>query len=180
MLEINSSFVSGFPIPRLLSRVRFNGKNFFLIPCALGLSKNKLIQFFVTTDCGCSSLYYPKYLEIERIIEVPIFSLSDFFELFPFDSHPVIDYIKIDAQGADLDIVKSAGHYLTERVIYVTLEPENYHYENMVNSLQDIDNYMKSIGFIQFVSSDVSDPTYVNSRFLEYLKENKVTIYQQA
>ena len=73
------------------------GEKFFLIPCALGLSHNATVRFFVTKDdCGCSSIYLPKNITINHIIDVPIFSLSDFFDIFPFDSHPVIDYIKIE------------------------------------------------------------------------------------
>lgn len=160
---------------------RFIGKNFFLIPCALGLSENNTIQFFVTAnDCGCSSIYPPKLLPVERIIKVPIFSLAAFFDLFPFDSHPVIDYIKIDAQGADLDIVKSAGHYLVERVIYITIEADGHFYQHAVDSPQDIDNYMKSIGFIKHVSSNTVDPTYFNPRFADYIKNNRVQIYQKG
>ena len=160
---------------------RFIGTNFFLIPCALGLSNDTMIKFFVTSkDCGCSSIYQPKDFEIERIINVPIFSLSSFFDLFPFDSHPIIDYIKIDAQGADLDIVKSAGHYLEERVIYITIEAENSQYENTVNSSQDIDNYMRSIGFIRHITSYTSDPTYFNPRFSDYIRTHNVQIYQKG
>ena len=158
---------------------KYIGKNFFLIPCALGLSNNQTIKFYVTeNDCGCSSLYLPKYFPIKGVIDVPIYSLSDFFDLFPFDTHPVIDYIKIDAQGADLDIAKSAGHYLAERVIYITLEPENAQYENTINSRQDIDNYMHSIGFISFDSTYVDDPTYFNPRYSDYVRNNEVKIYQ--
>ena len=159
---------------------KFIGDNFFLIPCALGLSTNNIINFIVTRDCGCSSLYTPKHFDIERIIDVSIFSLADFFDLFPFDTHPVIDYIKIDAQGADLDIVKSGGHYISERVIFITLEAENSHYENTVNSALDIDNYMKSIGFIAYQSRQTDDPTYFNPRYSDYIKKNNVTIYQKG
>jgi len=160
---------------------KFIGKSFFLMPCALGLSNNTMIKFFITAnDPGCSSLYFPKEFPIERIIEVPIFSLSAFFDLFPFDSHPVIDYIKIDAQGADLDIVKSAGHYLAERVIYITIEAENNLYEHTVNSSKDIDTYMKNIGFIQYNSSYTSDPTYFNPRYSDYVKNHDIKIYQQG
>jgi FkbM family methyltransferase len=157
------------------------GKNFFLIPCALGLSSTTMIKFFVTAnDCGCSSIYFPRDFPIERIIEVPIFSLSAFFDLFPFDSHPVIDYIKIDTQGSDLDIAKSAGHYLAERVIYITLEAENGQYEGTVNSQNDIDVYMRSIGFIPHRSPYTSDPTYFNSRYSDYVKHHNVQIYQKG
>ena len=102
-----------------------------MIPCALGLSSNTDGKIFYNQrDCGCSSLYIPKYFDIDQIIEVPIFPLSDFFNIFPFDTHPVIDYIKIDAQGSDLNIVKSAGNYLKEHVVYITLEAENAQYAN--------------------------------------------------
>ena len=158
---------------------KYIGKSFFLIPCALGLSNNKTVKFFVTDNCGCSSVYVPKTFSIECVIEVSIFSLSDFFDLFPFDSHPVIDYIKIDAQGSDLDIVKSAGHYLAERVIYITLEPENTEYEGTVNSHHDIDCYMQSIGFIPHRSPNTDDPTYFNPRYTEYVKSHDIKIYQK-
>ena len=122
----------------------------------------------------------PKDFPIERIIEIPIFSLSDFFDLLPFDSHPVIDYIKIDAQGSDLNIVKSAGDHLKERVIYVTLEAENTQYENTVSSYQDIDNYMHNIGFVRYTSPNTSDPTYFNLRYSDYVKNHEIQIYQKG
>lgn len=160
---------------------RFIGKNFFLIPCALGLSNNTSIKFFVTgNDHGCSSIYFPKSFPIECIIEVPIFSLASFFDLLPFDTHPVIDYIKIDAQGSDLNIVKSAGGYLKERVIYVTLEAENTSYENTTNSHWDIYTYMLSIGFVRHACPNTSDPTYFNPRFSDYIKNHHVQIYQKG
>lgn len=139
------------------------------------------IKFFVTKDdCGCSSIYLPKEFEVECVIEVPIFSLADFFELFPFDTHPVIEYIKIDAQGSDLDIAKSAGGYLAERVVYITLEAENAQYENTANSFADINNYMQSIGFVRYSSPQTSDPTYFNPRFSDYVKNHEISIYQRG
>ncbi len=160
--------------------VRFIGTQFFLIPCALGLSEKSSLPFYVTAgDCGCSSLFKPKTIAVERVIEVPIFPLADFFALFPFDTHPIIDYIKIDAQGADLDIVKSAGHYLAEHVIFITIEAEDNQYEGTVNNGDAIDAYMRSIGFIPYKSPYTMDPTYLNSRFVEYIKQHEVTIFQQ-
>ena len=159
---------------------KFIGTSFFIIPCALGRANSNIIKFYVTNDCGCSSIYQPKDFSVERIIEVPIFSLHDFFDIFPFDTHPVIDYIKIDAQGSDLDIAKSAGHYLQERVIYITLEAENSQYAHTTNSLEDIDSYMRSIGFIQHISPNTQDPTYFNTRFSDYVKNHPVQIYQKG
>lgn len=174
-------------VRRVLSGKEFNkdfiGKSFFLIPCALGLSKDIMIKFFVTSgDEGCSSIYTPKHSihHVAKIIDVPIFSLAKFFDLFPFDSHPVIDYIKIDAQGADLDIAKSAGNYLKEKVIYITLEAENAQYANTENSEQEIERYMQSIGFIRQESVNTSDPTYFNTRYSSYIKTHTIKIYQKG
>lgn len=159
---------------------KFVGKNFFLIPCALGVSESTTIKFNVTKDCGCSSIYMPKFFEMEKVIEVPIFSLEKFFEIFPLDTHPVIDYIKIDTQGSDLDIVKSGGKYIADHVIYITIEAENSQYEGTTNSEQEIDKYMNSIGFKRYKSSYTSDPTYFNLKFSEYIKNNNIQIYQKG
>ncbi len=173
---------------------KFIGKNFFLIPCALGLTGNCMAKFYVTSDdCGCSSLYEPKGFGIERVIDVPVFTLADFFAIFPFNTHPVIDYIKVDAQGSDLDIIKSAKHYLKEHVIYITIEAENELYAQTNNSVSAINKYMREIGFvpIQEISqymdgfeplktSSTCDPTYFNPKFSAYIKDHPVQIYQRG
>lgn len=156
------------------------GSQFFVIPCALGIEHNQSAKFYVTQDCGCSSLYAPKIITLEKTITVPIFTLANFFDLFPFDTHPIIDYIKIDAQGADLDIVKGAAHYLSERVVYVTLEAEDFHYDNTTNSVSAIEEFMIQNGFIRYNSSNTEDPTYFNPRFLDYTKETQIQIYQKG
>jgi len=161
--------------------LKYVGKGFHLIPCALGLSKEPWIKFYITSiSCGCCSIFEPSILEVADIIEVPIFSLSDFFDLFPFETHPIIEYIKVDAQGADLDIIKSAGSYLSRSVLFVTLEAENTHYKNTINSGIEIESYMSSIGFSRFQSQDTQDPTYVNERFIDYIQSHNVKIYQQG
>jgi len=159
---------------------KFIGTQFFLIPCALGEHRCDSVDFYVTAnDCGCSSLYKPVYLPIQKIITVPVFPLTDFFELFPFDTHPIIEYIKIDAQGSDLDIIKSGGKYIQQHVVYVTLEPENVQYEGTTNAHADIEQYMCSIGFMPYQSPHTTDPTYLNNRYSAYAHEHNIKIFQQ-
>ena len=156
------------------------GTRFFLIPCALGNSDQKTIPFYVTAgDCGCSSMYKPTTIAVQKIIEVPIFPLRDFFEKFPFDTHPIIEYIKIDAQGADLDIVKSGDEYIAQHVIFITLEAEDSAYIGTHNGLGAIDEYMQSIGFIRYYGGTTEDPTYLNTRYQSHIAQNPVHIYQQ-
>jgi Methyltransferase FkbM domain len=161
--------------------VKYLNRSFFVVPCALGLSEQNTARFYITReDCGCSSLYEPVFFDVADVIAVPLFSLSDFFDLFPFDKHPLIEYIKIDAQGSDLNIVKSAGHYLSDRVIYITIEAENWRYRNTTNSEADIDMYMESVGFVRYHSGNVEDPTYLNVRYIDYAQENEIKIFQNG
>jgi len=157
------------------------GKRFFVLPCALGCLDAQSINFFITeNDCGCSSMYVPKFFPIEKQITVPCFRLSDFFDLFPFDTHPLIDYIKVDAQGADLDIAKGGGAYLTEHVVCITLEAEQNQYADTHNSETEMDAYMKSINFIRHRTHRATDPTYVNSRFKDFFIQNhELGIFQR-
>ena len=187
--EPNPASVSSFLSGRAIAhpghgkplQAKFIGSHFALFPCALGIHDESTIQFYVTkADCGCSSLYAPYTFEVEQVINVPIFPLTSFFSLFPFDRFPVIEYIKIDAQGSDLDIVKSAETYLSEHVLFITLEPENDYYLGTSNSAYEIDQYMSSIGFKRFFSPQTSDPTYLNLRLMDYLDTHQVQIYQKG
>ena len=73
--------------------------------------------------------------------------------------------IKIDVQGADLDVVKSGGEIMKERVVYITLEPEVVYSSGQNNSISSIINYMNSIGFSKVRVGNVKDPTFLNDKF---------------
>jgi FkbM family methyltransferase len=144
---------------------KYINNGFYLIPCALGLENKTVTLYSASDDIGCSSIYEPVNIVIDNILTVPCFTLKSFFDLFPFDEHPLIDYIKIDAQGADLDIIKSAEDYISNHIIVITIEAENEQYKNTNNSLDVIYNYMLNIGF-EFISSKMTvDPTFINKKF---------------
>jgi FkbM family methyltransferase len=163
---------------------RYINTNFFLIPVALGDSTDTKLPFYVTGgDMGCSSLLkpnlnnLPSHITLENVIDVPVFKLSDFFDMFPFDKFPLIEYIKIDAQGNDLSIIKSGGEYIKKHVVYVTLEAESNQYENSTdNNTNNIINYMETIGFLQINHTNTNDPTFVNKKFIN--EANSIYINQ--
>jgi hypothetical protein len=97
--------------------------------------------------------------------------------LIPWEKFEYIEYIKIDAQGADLDIIKSAGEYLRDRVVYITAEPESSDYENCShNTSENMEEYLLTQNFIKINHSNTKDPTFINRKFIE-LKDN-IYIYQ--
>jgi len=151
-------------------------KHMYIIPIALG-NIESTVPFYITDgDVGCSSLFKPtdtfqQLRPIKSIVNVPVFKLSQFMELLPWNQVPFVDYIKIDAQGADLDIVKGGEHWISEKVVYITLEAESNVYSGCEgNTLSNINTYMNSIGFIFIHHPNTSDPTFVNSKYLEESK----------
>ncbi len=148
-----------------------------IIPVALSnVETEKKMDFYVNSkDCGTSSLYKhnEKYLgPIKNVVKVPVISLKMFFDIFPWDRFEYIDYIKIDAQGSDLNILKGAGDYLKEKVVYVTAEPDGNQYFgahdcNKIN----ITNYMINQKFKPVNHPNTIDPTFLNKKFKRLKKK---------
>jgi len=140
----------------------------------IALSNVEMIEymdFYVNSkDCGTSSLYShdQQYLgPIEKVIKVPVYSLKMFFDNFPWDRFSYIDYIKIDAQGSDLNILKGAENYLTNHVVYITAEPDGNQYIGANNcNTENITEYMHSINFTRVRHQNTVDPTFINNNFL--------------
>lgn len=155
-----------------LDKKYIDENRFILIPVALSNVKNEeKMDFYVNEkDCGTSSLYKPKdptLGPLKEIIKVPVFSLKHFFDEFAWDRFPYIDYIKIDAQGSDINILKGAGHYLSERVVYITAESECKQYKKTKhNNTNAIIKFMTHQGFIKVSHKNTTDPTFLNEKFV--------------
>ena len=150
-----------------------NERRIHLIPVALSnVEKKEEMSFYINSnDCGTSSLFKhdENYLgPIKETINVPVINLKMFFDEFPWDRFEYIDYIKIDAQGSDFNILKGAGDYLREKVVFVTAEPDGNQYigANECNAT-NITNYMTSQNFIRINHPKTFDPTFINKKFLD-------------
>lgn len=125
--------------------------------------KNK---FFIYNEAGCNSLNemllenkFQRPSEIKKTdeIEVECVTLESILNEENFD---IIHYLKIDAQGHDLDVVMSAGE-LIKKCIFVQIEScnakeeDHLMYVNQNTREKDIE-YMKSKGFKLFLEYDYS------------------------
>ena len=144
---------------------------FRLIPFALANVTQPITTNFyaMTNDIGTSSLYKPvdsRLGQVKSVIKVPVYSLKHFFDLFPWDRFEYIDYIKIDAQGADLDIIKGAGDYLKDRVVFITAEAETKSYFGCShNTTENMIQYLKEQGFEKINHPNTCDPTFLNNKY---------------
>lgn len=154
-----------------LQQKYINEQRFKLLPFALSnVEKQEEMNFYVNSnDCGTSSLFDhdQKYLgKIEKVVKVPVISLKMFFDEFPWDRFQYIDYIKIDAQGSDLNILKGAGDYLKERVVFVTAEPDGHcYYGSSECNTDNITKYMLSENFIKINHPNTTDLTFLNTKY---------------
>ena len=111
-----------------LNTLSKNGVQFF--PYALGY-KEEIRKFYETNHPMCSSLYEPNIellklyhnLEVaylKNILEIKTMSIDKFMEIEKIKS---VDFIKIDIQGAELDVFKGANKCL-ENILLIVSEVE--------------------------------------------------------
>ena len=147
-------------------------KNSIAIPCAISSSEG-LAEFYHYEGPGCSSILPPnpiassdkipdlckKVKSIERICSISLETVINFIP-----DHIPIELLKVDAQGIDLSIVKSAKSNLhkLQTVVIETQEPN----ENKSNLLSK-DTELKSDAIEFFLHHD-----FIYDEILSY-EENK-------
>jgi len=151
--------------------IKQNNNFIIILPYALSnvkeLSKQKFYSMLF--DGGTSSLYKPidpilGPVKYETIVDT--YSLKHFFDLFPWNRFEYIEYIKIDAQGADFDIIQSAGNYLKDNVVFITAEPESNQYSGCDhNTTENMNEYLKTYDFELIDHPNTHDPTFLNKKF---------------
>lgn len=117
------------------------------------------VDFHRTKNLNCSSLYAPNQEFLDRFMEV-----GDFFritetillkvvaldEYLPQHGINDIDFIELDTQGSELDILQGAKGFLSSSVLGVRVEVEfspMYHNQPL---FADVDLFLRQFGFMLF------------------------------
>lgn len=156
--------------------VPFHNPNFYLIETAIDdVDTIQTKPFHHTTEIGCSSLFKPvegfEY-KVNDMSEVSVMSLSKVFEQIDWDRFQYVDMLKIDAQGKDLDILKSAGKWLN-KCVYIHCETNCSKYYEGAPLAEEYDLYLESAGFRWVMNGSVIDGEAVDKLWV-----NKNRIYQ--
>lgn len=124
------------------------------IPLALGEKPGKR-NLFITKEPACSSLHPPiKYLsetypalkctEIDKVVSIDVVNFHDWASINELKS---LDYVKIDTQGSELEILRGAEGYLqTIRCLDIEVE-FNPIYEGQ-SLFWETDSFLRSKGFV--------------------------------
>jgi FkbM family methyltransferase len=146
---------------------KFKYKNVVIIPFAVDL-ENTIKKFNIagSSNWGCSSLNNfnknihsewknrPDFIFTDAYNVVTI-RLDDFIKKYEIKE---IEYLHIDAQGSDFNVIKSLGEYIN---IVKSGKCEASHsvnlYENVDNYYKNIVNYLEFYGFKTEIEMDKSD-----------------------
>lgn len=132
-------------------------ENHTFFPYAL-FNKDEEIDFNMTKKPDCSSIYKPnrKFLErfpnshlfdVEKIIKVKCATLDNVLKDNRIHD---IDFIKVDTQGSELQVLEGAKETLQESVLGVEVEIEfSPQYENQP-FFSEVDQYLRKLGFSLF------------------------------
>lgn len=166
----------------------------FNYKCAI-YDKEGIFPFYICHKGECSSLFKPdlkkyiyrsgkkstneernKRMVVNSIIKVRCRRLDSIINELNID----FDFIKIDTQGADLNVIKSLGKYLDDIIgIHTELNFKEF-YKNIF-LFKDADKYLKNNGFYLYKVLDRSNKYWNNFLYLRKntTKKNKIKLIKK-
>jgi FkbM family methyltransferase len=123
-----------------------------VVPVACG-SADGVTKFNVTSEAWCSSVlppselgkrYYPTWLDVQRVVEVPIRTLDSWARENTISR---VDVMKVDAQGYDLEVLRGARDLLTSGVRAVNCEFQFVAEYESCSTFSQIDRFLSDCGF---------------------------------
>jgi FkbM family methyltransferase len=127
-------------------------------PQAIG-RKIETRTLYVTRNPACSSLYEPNSQEMRRFMEcgpyfdvlekktVKTVSLDDWHR---DNDLPGVEFLELDTQGSELDILQGSKHLLTSSVLGLQVEVELFPMYKDQPLFSDVDSYLQRRGFWLF------------------------------
>ena len=182
--------VSGKPPPMKLPAIRLNKnaviyKNkkvcnienrFFDIKCAIdNIEDIRMSNFYRLINSGASSLLEPNISslaadnpqrKVEEIEKIKCLSLEKILDYVDWRKFEVIEHLKVDCEGKDLEVIKSIGHYM-DKVVFLTHEasPHSDGFWHNENTIEQLIEHMKNLGFLP-VGDTGGDLIWVNQKYM--------------
>jgi FkbM family methyltransferase len=123
----------------------------FVFPYAL-YKEEKQINLNLTKSRGCSSIYEPKQsflgnfpdvkrFNVEKIVEVKASTLDNLYMKKELQN---LDFIKLDTQGAELDILSGGVGVINENILGLQVEVEFKEMYNKQPLFSEVDLYIRN------------------------------------
>ena len=147
--------------------------SYALLKCAVDDVEGTKEKIFYHTDeinIGCSSLLEPTD-KIEASIKgtsmVTVASLQTILQTYGLPAGTIIALLKVDAQGKDLQIVKSLGKYLNDVMCIACEWPRPDQYNECHDTQLDTIEYMWNNEFVCITGENGNDGYFFNTRFMK-------------
>jgi FkbM family methyltransferase len=127
-------------------------------PQAIGC-RRETRTLYITRNPACSSLYEPNVQEMHRFMHCgPFFDVVEKKSIETISlvdwcrnaGIPGADFLELDTQGAELDILKGSEHLLATSILGLQVEVEFFPLYKNQPLFSDIDNYLQPLGFLLF------------------------------
>ena len=133
---------------------RKKSQNITYYPLALGTPLAKR-TFYLTKNAGSSSFYLPNMALWDRFLDWEGLQITGEIELKTTDldsfihteSLPDIDFIKLDAEGSELDVLRGASETLQTSVIGLSIEISFLETREKAPTFHMIDKFLTDFGF---------------------------------
>ena len=140
------------------------------------------MNFNISKNIGAHSLYnfnknlyqfkrHQKYYEVTKKIKVRVIKLSSFLKNKKFKR---IKYLHCDAQGSDINVLKSLENfikYLDCGVVEVSANKKRDLYSKSLNNLSNLKKFLKKKNF-NIININFNDP-YMNELNINFKIRNK-------
>lgn len=167
---------------------RHKPRNLQILFCALDDVASPCFSDFyhMGGDPGTSSLLKPTNVlsddfgySLQVVSKVPTLRLSSLMALLPWDRIPTVEVCKIDTQGKDLAILKSADEFL-QRILVLEIEMDTYGQYESAPSREEIIQFLDSAGFEPLVLHDENHEPLTDVIFLNRAFENEALKIAQS
>ncbi len=127
-------------------------------PVAIGQSAGTT-KFYRTKNPNCSSVFSPnvnslkyfhqlgEFLEVQETVQLDLVTLDEYL---PAHGIREIDFIELDTQGSELDILKGAKSFLASSVLGIRVEVEFFPIYDQQPLFGEVDAYLRQFGFMLF------------------------------
>tara|TARA_B110000003_G_C16604766_1_gene517069 strand:+ start:587 stop:1339 length:753 start_codon:yes stop_codon:yes gene_type:complete len=125
-------------------------KNIKIYNFGLG-SINKSEKMFLSDNDGQSSSFLKPKQHLEVHPEVKFSTNESFFKIKVFDELDIknVDFLNIDTQGYELEVLKGFKNNLSDSVRYIILEINKKELYEGCPLVKDIDNFLSTFNFIR-------------------------------
>lgn len=133
-------------------------EDYSFFPVAVG-EQNESANLYITKNPGCSSLYLPNramfapfqecgpFFDVVSTQNVQIVALGDYLHQ---NGIMDIDFLELDTQGSELDILRGAQSLLKNSLVAVRVEVEFAEMYQKQPMFGDVDSWLRLHGFMLF------------------------------